>query len=475
MPLRSSLVGHATVYASGLALQALGGLLVLPFVTRTLGPEEYGRVAVAIVVMMLVGLLVSGGAQLVLLAEYYRDRDGLGARVLAAAVATASALVAVASVAALVALPSGSTGRLVAASVLAAAGLATVSIAQAMFRAMQRPGRFLAVTLASTVGAQLAGLVAAQGPRTAEAYMTGYATLVCLAAVIGATGCRLVRPWRHWDQLSGRVRLIAPVVPQSFALLGLVAGDVALVAWLLGDVEAGRYQVAWILGSVSYYSASAVGNAWSPRAMDDAAATGGWAYLASTGRVVLAVVAGIGVVVAAVSPVALPILAPAEFDPDDLVVVVAVLALSGPAAVLYLGSANVLLRAKRTPLLLALTVMGAVTMAVLTISLLPSAGIVAAALGKVGGLLVLGVGASLAGSRDAGPLLSSWRVLVTLVSASTASGMIGLLGGADAAPVGRAAAAAVLVGAVVLMLAPLGPIVRSPRSPRARSEPPFMP
>lgn len=471
MPLRSSLVGHAAVYTSGLALQALGGLLVLPFVTRTLGPDEYGRVAVAIVVMMLVGLLVSGGAQLVLLAEYYRDRDGLGARVLSAAVATVSALVALVSAAALATLPSGSTGRLVAVSVLAAAGLATVSVVQAMFRAMQRPGRFLSVTLASTVGAQLAGLVAAQGPGTAEAYMTGYATLVCLAAVVGSTGCRLVRPWRHYDQLVSRVRLLAPVVPQTFALLALVAGDVALVAWVLGDVEAGRYQVAWILGSVSYYSASAIGNAWSPRAMDHAAATGQWTYLASTGRGVLAVVAGIGVLVAAVSPVALPILAPAEFDPAGLVGVVAVLALSGPAAVLYLGSANVLLRAKRTTLLLVLTVMGAVTMVVLTVSVLPSAGIVAAALGKVVGLFVLGVGASLAGSVDAGPLLRSWRVLVTVGSAAIAVVMVTLLAGVPSTPWGRAAAAAVLAGAVVLVLAPLGRVLSSVRRSRARSEP----
>jgi O-antigen/teichoic acid export membrane protein len=460
---RSSLIGHTAVYASGLALQGLGGLLVLPFITRTLGPGEYGRVAVAVVVMMLVGLLVSGGAQLVLLAEYYRDAHGLGARALAGAVMAASAVVALVALVVLAALPAESAATLPVLSVLAAAGLAAVSTEQAMFRAMQRPGRFLAVTLASTVGAQLAGLLGAQGSATAESYMAAYAAMVGSSAVVGATGCRLVRPWRHRTQITSRVRLLAPVVPQTFALLGLVAGDVLLVAWILGDAAAGRYQVAWLLGSVAYYSASAVSNAWSPRAMDDAVTNGAWSYLARTGAGVLAAVTMVGVAVVVASPLALPILAPAEFDPGDLVGVVAVLALSGPAALLYLGSANVLLRAKRTPTLLLLTIAGAATMVLLAVALLPQVGVVGAALGKAAGLLVLGVGAAHAASSDAGSLLRSWRAALTLAGGALASAAYAQLVVSPLA-LPDALAAGVLAGSVVIVLAPLArSVVSRPR------------
>jgi O-antigen/teichoic acid export membrane protein len=451
---RSSLIGHTAVYASGLALQGLGGLLVLPFITRALGPGEYGRVAVAVVVMMLVGLLVSGGAQLVLLAEYYRDADGLGARALAGAVVTASAVVAVVALIVLAALPVGSWATMPVLSVLAAGGLASVSTEQAMFRAMQRPGRFLAVTLASTVGAQLAGLLGALGSGTAESYMAAYAAMVGLSAVVGATGCRLVRPWRHTNQITSRVRLLAPVVPQTFALLALVAGDVLLVAWVLGDAAAGRYQVAWLLGSVAYYSASAVSNAWSPRAMDDASRSGGWGYLTRTGGPVLAAVASVGVAVVVASPLVLPILAPADFDPNDLVSVVAVLVLSGPAALLYLGSANVLLRAKRTPALLMLTAAGTTTMAVLALALMPQTGIVGAALGKVAGLLVLGLGAAWAASSDAGPLLRSWRATLTVAGGALASLAYAQMV-ADPSPLPDVAAFSVLVASVVVVTTPL--------------------
>jgi hypothetical protein len=150
----------------------------------------------------------------------------------------------------------------------------------------------------------------------------------------------------------------------------------------------------------------------------------------------------------------LPILAPAEFDPNDLVGVVAVLVLSGPAALLYLGSANVLLRAKRTPALLMLTAAGTTTMVLLALALMPQTGIVGAAIGKVVGLLVLGLGAAWAATRDAGPLLRSWRAALTLAGGAVASLAYAQMV-AGPSPIPDVAAFSVLVASVVVVTTPL--------------------
>lgn len=409
MALRNSLLGHASTYALGIALQGAGALVVLPFVTRTLGPQEYGRVAVAVVVMTLVAMLASGGAQAVLLAEYFRDADGSGARAVAGAVVVAGVVLGgIAACAA--AVLSSSAWQTVAISVVAAGGLALVSVEQALLRARQRPGLFVAVTVGSSVVAQLAGLLATQDEPTAEVYMTGYAATVWAVAIAGVIPSRTIAPWRRWPEVRGRGSLIAPMLPQSLALLALTIGDVALVALVLGDGQAGRYQVAWLLGSVAFYAASALANAWSPRAVENAVATHGWRYLRDTGGPALGAVSVVAVGVAGVSPLLLPILAPASFDTPDLVPVVAVVVVTGPASLLYLASVNVLLRQRRTPLVLVLTVLAAVSAAVVALVLMPSAGILGAGLGKVFGFAVLGLAATVAAQDTAGLLLRSWRV-----------------------------------------------------------------
>lgn len=450
MVLRTSLVGHVTVYAVGLAIQGLGALVVLPLVTRALGAAGYGQVAVAIVVMTLVSMLASGGSQILLMAEHYRDDQGLGARALASTVVLASLSLGGIALPAAVVVRSDS-GKLGALAVLAAAGLAVVSVQQALFRARQQPGRFLGVTLGSSLGAQATGLAATSISATAVWFMVGYAAAVWIAGAVGATFMRLVPPWRHWFEVRSRFRLLVPLLPQTFAVLALTVGDVALVSIVLGDAQAGSYQVAWLLGSVSFFSASAVANAWSPLIMRDAAATGQWRYLHSTGRPLFAAVGTIAVAVSATSPFLLPLLAPVSFDTPSLVPVVAVLVTTGPASLLYLASVNVVLRERRTTAVLALSVAGASALAAIAIVSLPIVGIVGAAIGKVVGFVVLGAGTALLSRRYAGSLLRSWR-------ARRSSALICL--GCGAAPLAtQTSVAGVAASAIAILVVTAGALL----------------
>lgn len=408
MAFRTSLVAHTSVYALSIGAQGLGTLLVLPFVTRVLGPDAYGQVAVAMVVMTLVALITAGGVQGVLVAEYFRDRHGLGARTLASTVAAGSVLLGLAMVAA-IALSPATSPRTVLFAVLAAAGLAMVNVEQALFRARKMPGSFMLVTLTATLLAQACGLLAALASPDATAFMAGYAAAVWLAAAGGALRSQFVRPWMHWPEVRGRLRMLGPVLPQTIAVFVLTAGDVALVSIVLGDYETGRYQVAWLLSSMAFYAASALGNAWSPRVLESQARDGEWRYLKESAYVVVSAIAAVSLVVVLAAPVLLPLLAPASFASRDLVTVVALLVPTGPIVLVYFGSLNVLLRARETGRAFLLAGASAALMLATTALLVSTVGIVGAAVGKVIGFSALAASTLVSAQRHSRGLICSWR------------------------------------------------------------------
>ena len=291
----ASLGAHSVVYLVGTALQGLGVLIVLPFATRALGATEFGRVATGLVVVQMVGTLAAAGLPQVILREHHRGTQGPRvARALAGTMilfALGLGVVGLALAAAISAAGHADLAQWVP-LVLASAGLTTVVSGQTLMRARLQPWGFLALAVLSTVVAQFAGLLAARAEPTAGRYLTAYAGVVVVAALVAVLLGRPLWPTAERERVRAGVRLAAPLLPQAAAMLGLLSGDVLLTRWLVGDAATGAYQVALQLGNMPFVLAVALFNAWGPLVLSHPLDRR-WQWTARTGTALTAVV-GLG-------------------------------------------------------------------------------------------------------------------------------------------------------------------------------------
>ncbi|MCU1536255.1 MAG: polysaccharide biosynthesis protein [Humibacillus sp.] len=349
-PASPSLGAHSVVYLVGTALQGLGVLLVLPFATRVLGAAEFGRVATGLVVVQLVGTLAAAGLPQVILREHHRGAEGPRvARALAGAMVLLALGLAVAGALLTLALAAGGhadPGQWLP-LVIASAGLTTVVSGQTLLRARLQPWGFLALAVLATVGAQLAGVLAARVDPSAGTYLTAYAGVVLVAAALAVVLGRPLRPSAERERVRAGARLAAPLLPQAAAMLGLLSGDVLLTRWLLGAAAAGEYQVALQIGNIPFVLAVALFNAWGPLVLSRPLVDR-WSWTARTGSALVVVVTvGAGLVTGAALVLA-HLLAGPSFDVVAVATAVSFLALVAVAYMVYQGSSLAVLDAERT-------------------------------------------------------------------------------------------------------------------------------
>ena len=442
-----SLGGHSVVYLIGTALQGLGVLIVLPFATRALGAAEFGRVATGLVVVQMVGTLASAGLPQVILREHHRGAEGPRvARALAGTtVALAGALGVLGLLAAFALSATGHADlRLWLPLVVASAGLSTVVSGQTLMRARLQPWGFLALAVLATVGAQLAGVLAARVDTSAGTYLTAYAVVVAAAAALAVALGRPLPPTAERERVRAAVRLAAPLVPQAVAMLALLSGDVLLTRWLIGAEAAGEYQVALQIGNIPFVLAVALFNAWGPLVLSRPLADR-WSWTSSTGAGLVAVVAlGAGLVTGASSLVA-PILAGPDFDIAAITAAVAPLCLVSVFYMLYQGSSLAVLDAERTGRL-AVAALVAVGVLVALAATLAGLGLIGVAVAKVAAYATLTGLTVAAGRSHLRWPRGAWAVLVValvvaVVTVLGASGPVHLtvlaltvVGGAVLAP-----------------------------------------
>ncbi|MGW5239969.1 lipopolysaccharide biosynthesis protein [Monashia sp. NPDC004114] len=386
-----SLAGHSVVYLAGTALQGLGVLLVLPFATRVLGPSEFGRVATGLVIVQMVGTIAAAGLPQVILREHHRGPEGPRvARALAGTmILLAFALGLLGIVVALV-LSAGGHADLAQwiPLVVAAVGLTTVVSGQTLMRARLQPWGFLLLAVLATVGAQLAGLLAARTDPTAGTYLTAYAVVVALSAVVAVVLGRPLPPTAERTRVRAGVRLGAPLLPQAAAMLGLLSGDVLLTQWLLGSDAAGSYQVALQLGNMPFVLAVALFNAWGPLVLSHPLRER-WAWTAHTGTSLTTVVGGGAAGVALLGPWLVTVMAPAQFDRDAIVGALGVICTVAVWYMVYQGSSLAVLDAERTGRLAWAALTALAVVVALAVWLGPAEGIVGIAVAKAVGYAVL--------------------------------------------------------------------------------------
>ena len=451
MPERSAevtaeVLGRGSIYTLGTAAPVLAQLAVTPFVARLLTETTgYGQVAVALVVLQVTMILASLGLPSVITRQALLASGGIpGARSLfrrgAAAAVTPVATWAV----------PGTTTPTWLLSVLAAGAFVVVENAQALLRAQDRAGAFVALSAVASLGGPLLGLVLLLGvDRTPASYLAGLAAGYLLAAGLAALQCRGPATHRPGD-LGAALRMGLPVLPHLVALYLATGALVVLATARFGSAAAGRLQLAILIGVAPTVLVGALNNSWAPavyRLPQDrrgaavehtAADLTGLAALAAGG-------------VTALAPWLLRLLADARYSPDELVGAVAVVSLGSLFAVGYLANVHLVFASGRT-FGLALATPTALVVGLLVAALAGVGSLTGTAWGYPATYAALAVLVAGLRRRAGGPGWREARLLPALLGGVVLVGLLAALPSSGAGAVARLGAAAVIAVVAALRL-----------------------
>lgn len=276
------LAGSGFLYTIATVAPILTLLLVTPFVTRILGPTEYGHVAIAITVyqlaaaMLPLGLPVSITRHAILLPGGSRAASGIS-------VVGTLMLVSLAAVACVFSPLWGPSlfpqigPTVLVGGVLAGLGLATVNLGQAILRADEKVGLFLSISMAAALIPPVAGFSLLPMPvfaHPSERYVLGLAAgyLLVGASSLVITIVRTPPLFARWN-FTRSLSVGAPTLPHAMAVPALSTALVAIAAAIGGTALAGQLQTVVMLGSAVITVMNAVNNAWAPMVMKAPAPT----------------------------------------------------------------------------------------------------------------------------------------------------------------------------------------------------------
>jgi O-antigen/teichoic acid export membrane protein len=346
-----AVLGRGLLYTVGTAAPVLSNAVITPFVTRLLGPVDYGVVATALVVMQ-VGMIVAGlGLGAAITRHGILEESGVeGARSLVHRGALASLLVA--GLACFCVQPLGrlvgiddDTALLLA--FVAAAGFSVVVNVQAYLRVLDRPLPFVLLSLGAALGGPALGMaLLLRGDGTSAEYLGGLAAGYALTALAGLA--LTLQPSRHVRGDTRRaLRVGLPTVPHQVALY-LAGGALVLVAGhLYGTADAGRLQLAVLIGSAPGVVTASLNNAWAPvvyRTPDQHRGE----VLEHTSRDIAAIAGLAAGFVAFLSPALLRIAAPSTYDPTPLTPAVGIVAIGTVLSVFYLANVHLVFASGRS-------------------------------------------------------------------------------------------------------------------------------
>ena len=380
------LLGKGSIYTLGTALQLSAAALAIPVITRMLGSAEFGAVALALAIQLILTGLATLGLPAAIL-RFYFDRqttsDG---------VATARSLIVSAAVlATLVVLPILLTGLLwapalspnhpgtVLLGVFLSLPASVIGACLALLRAQERPLPFIVITLLASAGAQLLGIAALLIDRQPLAYVAGVAIAFMIAAV---TSLRLTEAWGsplpNRSLLGSALRYSIPTIPNTISVSVLAVGDRIVIQAISGSSAVGKYQIANAFGTLVVGFLVALQNAWIPITFG-ASEERRWDTLAEIAALVTRLAAlGAGVLALLALPI-LEIVIPRGYDPEHLADVASVAVLTSLPVVAFIAQGQVLLWTKHTKPLILISPAAAALNLILVVVLLPPFGLIGAA------------------------------------------------------------------------------------------------
>lgn len=267
------LSGDALVYIGASMAGAVVPFLILPFMTRWLGPADYGVVAgylaLVNVVILLVGLSTHGLISVV----YYRD----GAERMPPQVGASFGILAMMSVPVLAVLYAGSallesklgiTREWLWTALMAACGQFIALIAMAVWQTLRKPFRYAATQLGfslTTAGTSLV-LVGAldfgwEGRALGQAVGGGFIAIACLLALT-ATRNADFRP-ASWN-MRGTLQFGLGLLPHAAGAVAIASVDRFALGTYTSTETTGQYFAAFQIASIITAVAAAFNAAWNP-------------------------------------------------------------------------------------------------------------------------------------------------------------------------------------------------------------------
>jgi O-antigen/teichoic acid export membrane protein len=384
------LLGKGSIYTLGTALQLSAAALAIPVITRMLGSAEFGVIALAMAIQLMLTALATLGLPAAILRFFFdhqRAADGA---------ATARSLIVSAGVIGVgVVCPILLTGLIWAPAlspkdpgpVLLGAFLALpagiIGSCLALLRAQERPRPFIVITLLASAGAQLLGIAALLIDRRPFAYVTGVAIAFLIAAIasLRLTGT-LGSPPATRSLLGSALRYSIPTIPNTISVSVLAVGDRIVIQAISGSSAVGKYQIANAFGTLVVGFLVALQNAWIPITFG-ASDKQRWATLAEIASLVTRLAAlGAGVLALLALPV-LKIVVPGDYDPEHLADVASVAVLASLPVVAFIAQGQVLLWTKHTKPLILISPAAAALNLILVAVLLPPFGLIGAAAATV--------------------------------------------------------------------------------------------
>jgi O-antigen/teichoic acid export membrane protein len=418
----------AVIFGVGNGVTPGIGFLLLPVYTRALTPSEYGPLSVLLAISAAAGMLFSFGLDLGLFRSFFELADDpiKQRRFLASAWRF------------LILAPLAGAVLLTAAGAPLITSIHDVSVVD-LFLALSAGALYAAATVVPLVvlrvNERLVGYVVVSG---ANAIAT--TTLVFIAVVVlhlGITGwlgasaasnvlllgaAAIVLPWHHgerfdWALLRGPLRFGLTLIPHALALWAIMLADRVVLAGLVSAHQLGLYSLAANIGVPIGFATAALNQSLLPRYAqagrddEDRSRLGG----VITQQVTLTT--GIALAGALLGGTLLTVVAAPSYDAAAPLVVW--IALAQGLVGLYLIPMNgATIGAGRSGFVWVVSGLAAVTNVVLLLLLVPSHGILAAAVSYAATGLVLVVGISVYSRGPGNPNSYRWPAIIGVLAAA---------------------------------------------------------
>ena len=318
----SRFVRDSAVYSIGTVIGKAAALLILPIVTRALGPNEYGELEVISTLMSACTSILILGLD-VAVTRTFPTLDEAGRRRMFGTWIAVSMAITVPFAAAL-ALGRAPLSDLffdyqnMAEEIALAGAFVVVTSLQlitlTVLRNQQRAGRFAAITGGTLVVNAILVVVFLHREDAVRSVLLANVISQGLGAIAGLWITRRSIVGRPSSSTArGLLRLGLPLVPAAAALLG---GEVlyrTILFNLSSDIEAGYFGIAVRFASISVLVVMGLQTAWHPRAFAALNDPDGLASIAVDARRILALIAIASVSVALIAPSALVVVSGEAF------------------------------------------------------------------------------------------------------------------------------------------------------------------
>lgn len=267
------LLGSGALYIVATAAPILAVLAVTPVITRLVGPNQYGEIAVAVTTYQLGSVLLSLGLPAAITRSALLEHDGFpgAAGTMFAGAGLAALLTLITASSASVWGPwifPGVRSQVLTLALVAGCGLAVITMCQAILRAGERVGSFVGIAvLAALLPPSIGLLLCLRSPSSAN-YATGLAIgYVAVAAGAMLISTRGIKPEFSMRSTAKALKVGLPVLPHLASVPLLLSAALALVVASNGLGFAGQLQVSVILGTSIITILNAANNAWAPLIM----------------------------------------------------------------------------------------------------------------------------------------------------------------------------------------------------------------